>query len=429
MMKRFFGVVIALFFAAGVFAQTQQAGYTAVVNKFKQYYNSNQPDSVFKMFSPEMKASLPLDKWITTTTQIKSQLGNLVQTEVSEFAPPIAIYKASFEKGVFFLNVSLDNKNQIVGLFLRPYTEASKTVAMDASLTESPVSLKNFTGTIHGTLTMPKNANGKIPVVLIIAGSGPTDRDGNSTKLGLNGNSYRMLANELGKNGIATVRYDKRMVGQSVTTSKEKELRFEDYVDDAVGLLNMLNDDSRFSKVIVLGHSEGSMIGLLTIRGQPAKAFISVAGAGRSADVIVTEQVKAQFPKYVFDNFKTMVDSLKKGKFTDNIDPKLYPIARPDIQPYLLSWFRYDPIREMKKVKIPTLIIQGTTDLQVTVEDAQKLKKANSDATLVLVNGMNHVLKDAPADKAQNMATYSKPDLPLKPELVTSITTFVKGLK
>lgn len=428
-MKKFFATTLALLLTIGIFAQTQPANYITAVSKFKKFYNANQADSIFAMFSPEMKASLPLDKFKLTTDQLKLQLGALNATDFIKYSQPLATYKAGFAKGVFFLNLSLNSQSKINGLLLSPYQEPAKTYAMDASLSESPVMLKNFTGTVHGTLTMPRDAKGKIPVVLIIAGSGPTDKDGNSPKLGVNGNTYKMLANDLGKSGIATVRYDKRGVGQSVTTSKEKELRFEDYVDDAVGFLNQLSDDERFSKVIVLGHSEGSLIGLLTIRGQPAKAFISVAGAGYPADKIVSDQVKAAEAPFMFDNFKTMLDSLKKGKFTDNIDPKLYYIARPDIQPYLMSWFRYDPIREMKKVKIPTLILQGTTDLQVPVEHADRLKKANSDAKLVVIPGMNHVLKEAPADRQQNVAAYAKADLPLKPELVTAIVDFVKGLK
>jgi pimeloyl-ACP methyl ester carboxylesterase len=193
-------------------------------------------------------------------------------------------------------------------------------------------------------------------------------------------------------------------------------------------LTNLLSEDQRFSKVIVLGHSEGSLVGMLAVKDQPVNAYISVAGAGRSADIVVTEQMKA-YPEFIQDNFKTMLDSLKKGKFTDNIDPKLYPIARPDIQPYLMSWFRYSPIRELKKVKIPVLIIQGTTDIQVPATDADLLKKAKSDAVLLMIPNMNHILKEAPADKDQNMATYGKPDLPLKPELVTGVLNFIKGLK
>ncbi|OOQ58375.1 hypothetical protein BC343_11210 [Mucilaginibacter pedocola] len=317
----------------------------------------------------------------------------------------------------------------MIGVFFTPYTEATKTIQMDASIKEEPVLLKMFTGTIPGTLSIPKDAKGKVPVVIIIPGSGPTDRDGNSSKTGLNGNTYKMLANDLGKNGIAALRYDKRLVGQSVSSTKEKELRFTDYVDDAVSLVQMLNEDQRFSKVIVLGHSEGALVGMLSVRDQPVKGFISVAGAGRPAEKIVQEQVEKTQPKFLADQYKVIVDSLRKGKTTDYVDPQLYYIARPSIQPYLMSWFRWDPYVLMKRVKIPALILQGTTDQQVTVEDAEKLKKANSDAKLVIIPGMNHVLKEAPADKTQNMATYSNPALPLKPELVTAIVEFVNGLK
>ena len=427
-MRRIYLIAFVLVFAAALNANSQPAGYTVVANKFKQFYNAGQPDSIFNMFSAEMKTSLPLDKFKPTTIQLKSQLGALNKTEFLKYNQPLAVYKATFDNAVFLLNITLSNQNKLTGLLLSPFVEEAKTIALDPSLKESPVLLKTLSGSISGTLTTPANVSGKIPVVLIIAGSGPTDRDGNSAKLGLNCNTYKMLANELGKNNIATLRYDKRLVGQSVSTTKEKELRFDDYVDDAVGLINQLSEDQRFSKVIVLGHSEGSLVGILSIRDQPVKAFVSIAGAGRSADIIVTEQMKSQ-PKYVADNFKTMLDSLKRGKFTENIDPKIYAIARPDIQPYLMSWFRYSPVRELKKVKVPVLILQGTNDIQVPVTDAELLKKAKSDAVLTIIPGMNHILKDAPADREQNAATYNKPDLPLKPELVTAIVNFVKGLK
>jgi len=123
-----------------------------------------------------------------------------------------------------------------------------------------------------------------------------------------------------------------------------------------------------------------------------------------------------------------MLDSLKKGKTTDNIDPALYFIARPSIQKYLASWFRYEPQRVIKTVKIPTLIVQGTTDLQVTVADAGKLKKAKSDATLDIIPGMNHVLKEAPEDRDKNLATYNDPALPLKPQLITDVVGFINKL-
>jgi len=274
---------------------------------------------------------------------------------------------------------------------------------------------------------MPKDAQGKIPVVLIIAGSGPTDRDGNNNA-GLNTNAYKMLAFALGKHGIASLRYDKRMIGQSVSSAKEDDLRFEDYVDDAVGLIGLLSDDARFSKVIIAGHSEGSLIGMMAAKDEPVKAFISLAGAGEPGEKILNEQMKDK-PDYIKNNFKSIVDSMRRGKINPNVDASLYSLARPSIQQYLMSWCRYDPSLEIRKIKMPILLIQGTTDLQVSVDNVQKLKNAKSNATLVLIRGMNHILKDAPSDKEANLATYKDPALPLDATMVTAILDFIKGLQ
>jgi pimeloyl-ACP methyl ester carboxylesterase len=291
-------------------------------------------------------------------------------------------------------------------------------------ITETPITYKNLSGSISGTLAIPRNASGKIPVVIIIADYGTTDRNGNNPPADVNDNSYKLLAEGLGKNGIASVRYDKRMVGESKTSNKLNELRFDDYVDDAVGLIGMLNDDQRFSKIIVLGHGEGSLVGMLAARDQPVKGIISVNATSEQGDKFVTAQMKSK-PQFMQDEFKTLLDSMKKGKTIDNIDLALYFIASPAKQPFLMSYFRYPPIRVIKVMKAPVLIIQGTTDQQITVADAEKLKKAKSEATLTIIPGMNHIMKDGPADKDQNLATYNKPELPLKAELVPAIVSFV----
>jgi len=275
---------------------------------------------------------------------------------------------------------------------------------------------------------MPKNPSGKIPVVLILADSGPTDRDGNNAKTGAAGNTYKMLANDLGKNGIATVRYDKRLVGASVTQSKESELRLEDYGDDALGLTNMLNDDQRFSKIILFGHGEGALVTSLITNDVPAKGVITAEWAADPGDKLLRDQLKGK-AGFLQDEFKAFMDSLRKGKLTPNIDPALYYIARPSIQNFIMSYCRYDPLRGVKRIKVPLLLIQGTTDKMVNVENGRRLKKAKSEATLVEIKGMNHILKDAPDDEEQNVATYNKPDLPLSAGLVPAIVEFVNKVR
>ncbi len=415
--------------STGALAQSEPPAYAAAVSKFTSLYNSNKPDSIYKMFGGQMKAALTADAWKTAESQLKSQLGTLLQNSFIKFQSPIAFYTSAFQNASLSMSISLDKDNLIIGLLFKPNAQPEPLAdkPFDPSLVESTITQKITTGIIVGTLTMPKNASGKIPVVIIIAGSGPTDRNGNSPKLDLNSNAYRELAEELGKNGIATLRYDKRGVGASQTTIKEADTRFDDYVDDAVGWIQMLAADERFSKVIVLGHSEGSLVGMLACRDEPVKGYISLAGAGDRADKILTDQLKNR-SQTMQDNFKILLDSMKKGKTIDNIDPGLWFIARPTVQRYLMSWFRYEPLRIIHLVKVPTLIIQGNTDLQVSVDNAEKLKKNKSDAQLIIIPNMNHILKEAPADRDQNLATYNKPDLPLKAELVPDIVKFINGI-
>jgi alpha-beta hydrolase superfamily lysophospholipase len=427
-MKRFSIIILSIFFPAMLFAQSEPAKYKAAVALFEKFYNQNLPDSISARFSAAMKAQLPPAQFKQTTTQLKAQLGDLTKTEFSTYSEPLAVYKATFKNGVFLLNISLNNNNEFIGLLLSPYQQQAATAAItDPAITESPILLKTLSGTLSGTVAVPANASGKMPVVLIIPGSGAIDRNGNNAQANLNTNTYKQIAESLAKNGIASLRYDKRMVGQSMGTQKEDNLRFDDYTDDAIGFINLLKEDKRFSKIIVLGHSEGSLVGILASgSSENVNAFISVAGASEPGEKVLTEQMKSQ-PSYLADGLNKVLDSLRRGRIQKKVDPQLYSIARPSIQMFLMSWCRFEPQREIKKLKVPILIVQGTTDLQVNVTNAEKLKKGN--ATLAIIPGMNHFLKEAPEDKQQNLATYNKPDLPLKPEFITSVIGFIKGLK
>jgi pimeloyl-ACP methyl ester carboxylesterase len=312
---------------------------------------------------------------------------------------------------------------------LKVSAQTGAGITIDPSLSETPVSVKALAGSISGSLVVPKNVTGKIPVVLIVADAGPTDRNGNNSKTGVNANTYKLLANDLAKKGIATLRYDKRLVGESVSVTKESQLHIEDYSDDALVLVNMLNDDQRFSKIILFGHGEGALVSMIAEYDQPAvKGYISAEGQADKGDKILFDEIKSK-SGFMVDKFKVIMDSLKKGKTTPEVDPSLYYIARPSIQNFLMSWCRYDPLRVIKKIKIPILIIQGATDLTVASDNGDKLKKAKSDAILLNIKDMNHILKDAPADPEKNAATYANPDLPLKPEMVSGIVDFINKVK
>ncbi len=288
--------------------------------------------------------------------------------------------------------------------------------------TEKSVTLQTKSGNIEGTLLIPDNLS-DVPVALIIAGSGPTDRDGNNPMM--KNNSLKMLAEELCKNDIASLRYDKRGIAASNDAGlDENKLRFENYVDDAIAWIELLKQEKQFNKIVVIGHSEGSLIGMIASQKAPADIFISIAGVGQSADKTLKEQLKSQ-PQIVIDAAFPIIDSLVLGKTVDNVDPMLYSLFRPSVQPYIISWFKYDPQNEIKKLNQPVLIVQGTTDIQVNIEDAKKLLKANPNAKMVIIEGMNHIFKEAELDRQKNIQTYSQPELPIKKELVKKIVDFI----
>lgn len=288
--------------------------------------------------------------------------------------------------------------------------------------TEESAALETLTGKINGTLLIP-SSSGKMPVVLLIAGSGPTDRNGNNPMM-VN-NSLKLLAEGLCAKGIATLRYDKRGIGESRNAGlKEQDLRFENYVEDAAAWVSRLKNDARFSEVDILGHSEGSLIGMIAAQEGKVTKFISLAGVGSRAGDILREQLKSQ-PAGVLEQSLPILQELEDGRTVDNVPQMLYALFRPSVQPYMISWLKYDPCEEIAKLKIPVLIVQGSTDIQVPVEEAGKLAAANLRSKKVIVEGMNHVLKEAPADRQENVKTYVNASLPLKQGLVDTIAGFV----
>jgi hypothetical protein len=296
----------------------------------------------------------------------------------------------------------------------------SASAVKDSNYLETPIVLETKTGKIFGTLTTPKKFK-SIPVALIIAGSGPTDRNCNNPMMKCD--AYKKLAHELAGKNIASVRYDKRGIAESQAAGKnEADLRFDDYVNDAKDWITILKHDNRFTEVIINGHSEGSLIGM--IAPSQADKFVSLAGAGQSADKTLKEQLSGQ-PQQVKDMCFPILDSLTAGKTVDNVNPMLNALFRPSVQPYLISWFRYDPQIEIRKLNIPVLILQGMNDLQVTVEDANRLSAANQNANLVFIEKMNHVLTSIEGDTQANAASYNNPALPLSDGLVDVITDFI----
>ena len=295
------------------------------------------------------------------------------------------------------------------------------------SVVQTPVSeevkLETATGTLRGTLLRPA-VEGTFPVALIIAGSGPTDRNGNSP-LGVNSNYLKMMADSLAQHGIASLRYDKRGVAASQAAGPdESALRFDHYVADAVAWIEQLQQDGRLTQVAVLGHSEGSLIGMLVVQQSSVSAFVSLAGAAQPADSLILEQLRDQ-PATVREEAQATFGELRQGRTVANVSPGLQALFRPSVQPYLISWIKHHPAEIIAELSVPILIVQGTTDLQVPEAEAQRLAVAQPQAELVIIEGMNHVLKNAPTDPVANGATYANPALPLADGLVASLVAFL----
>lgn len=284
--------------------------------------------------------------------------------------------------------------------------------------------------TLDGTLTLPGNLKKAVPVVLLIAGSGPTDRDCNNA-YGLKTNAFKMLADSLTSKGIAVARYDKRGSGTNLkaaqTVLKPEAFVFDHYVSDAAGIIRQLQADKRFSKVIVAGHSEGSLVGMLAAEETKASGFVSIAGAGRNIVDVMKEQGRSGGnPKELQAEVDGALDSLRNGLMVHPKNPILKAQLSPKAQPALISWMKYDPAVVIKAFTGPVLIVQGKQDLQVAVTDAERLKAARPDASLLLFDQMNHVLKNVEGtDKAENYKTYNKPELPIAPGLGSAIARFV----
>ena len=273
---------------------------------------------------------------------------------------------------------------------------------------------------IQGTLLSPKKQN-NTPLAILIAGSGPTDRDGNQAHL--KNNSLKYLAEGLAEKEITVFRYDKRIIAQmNKGTVQEDKLTFEDGVNDALLVINYFK--KKYKNIIIIGHSEGALIGILAAQKTPISKLISISGVGNNSATLIEEQIKKNAPQ-LKEEAQKVLNLLKKGEQVENVSPYLAPVFRKSVQPYLISWFKYDPTKEIAKMKIPVFIIQGTNDLQVEKKEAQLLKEAQPKAQLLFVEGMNHILKEVKTIE-ENQQSYLNPDLPTSPKLIEAIAQFIK---
>jgi pimeloyl-ACP methyl ester carboxylesterase len=306
---------------------------------------------------------------------------------------------------------------------------ASLTAASDAPV-ETYVEATGPQGPLKGTMLSPPN--GKAAVVLMIPGSGPTDRDGNNP-LGIKAASLKLLAEGLASEGLATVRIDKRgMFASSAAVPDANAVTIGDYASDVHSWISSIRRQRGVKCVWVLGHSEGGLVALVAgQKGLDICGLILVATPGRPTGAILRDQLKsnpANAP--ILDQALPAIADLEAGKHVDTtkLDPALSPLFRPGVQNFLIDEMALDPAKLIASYGGPVLILQGQRDFQIGVQDANLLKQAKPTAKLILLPDTNHVLKTVVSDdRGANIATYADPGLPLAPYVVPSIAEFVKS--
>jgi len=309
----------------------------------------------------------------------------------------------------------MKNISLIIGILFSVFSFAQDVIAQDLIISDY----------VEGTLLTP---NSKVKALaIIIPGSGPTDRDGNQNFL--KSNSLKFLAQDIANSGIATFRYDKRaltMLKKGANEKQIKKVRFDDFVTDAKKVVSYFNSRKRYDKIYIIGHSQGSLVGMLAAT-ENVDGFISLAGPGKTIDKIILEQIGKMGANDLVESAQKTFEIMKTGKVDKNFNPGLANIFNLDVQPFIMNWISYSPTEEITKLSIPTLIINGTNDIQVSTTEADLLKKAKKDARLIIIENMNHVLKTvASKDTQENTKTYNMPLLKNTPELAEKIIAFIK---
>lgn len=306
------------------------------------------------------------------------------------------------------------------------------TIAALAMLSLQPVatevSAPGPQGPLRGTLLAPEGESRA--TILIIPGSGPTDRDGNNP-MGVTAAPYRLLAEALAEQNIATVRADKRGLFGSAAAGNANAVRVRDYVADIRSWIGAIRAQGGEDCIWLLGHSEGVLMALATAAesSDGVCGLLLVSGAGRRLSDVIRDQLRAapQFAPHL-DSAMAALDRLERGEHVDAaaIPPALMPLFAPPVQDYLIDNFAHDPAALAGRVQVPILIVQGLSDLQISEADARRLAAGNPRARLVLLPGVNHVLKRVDGDdRAANAATYANSALPLADGVAEAIVEFV----
>ena len=283
---------------------------------------------------------------------------------------------------------------------------------------ESNISIND---NIYGSIVEPKSRSNS-NLVIFIGGSGPIDRDGNQSFMKCD--MFKKLAYSLSEKGISSFRYDKRVVTQIRKGKLDKKITFDDFVSDAIAIIDFF--ESKYNSIVIAGHSQGSLVGLLSIK-EGVSGFISLSGAGRTIDMVIEDQISKTAPMLLEDT-KKIFKILRSGKITEDFPLPLYSLFNIEIQPFMISWMQYDPKKIIAKIPIPSLIINGDSDLQVDEKEAKLLYNSAQNSEILIVKNMNHVLVEIEGDELKNVKSYNNPELKISELLIEKMVEFIETL-
>lgn len=287
-----------------------------------------------------------------------------------------------------------------------------------AQIKSEEIIINNQAIQLPGTLTYSAENS---PLIIWVHGSGNVDRNGNQKPV-VKANYIKQFRDAVNKQNIAFFSYDKRTANSKNSAFLKDGVYINDFIFDVKEVVNHFKNDKRFSEIILAGHSQGSLIAMMALKN--VNKYISIAGVGDTIDKIIVKQISTknvEIGRIAEAHFRELN---KTGEIIE-INPNLISIFAKQNQPFLVSWAELNPIIEIKKINIPTLLINGDKDLQVQTIDAENLKKAKPDAKLVLIKNMNHVLKHIEKEE-ENMKSYMSPDFPISTQLIKTIVQFVK---
>ena len=417
-MKRFFFFILC----CGIIHSAAAQQPNVVVKSFFEQMGKSNWSNAMQYMAPALKEKVNADVLRALWQQIEQTNGTwetlISQKTVREGSHYIVIAENNFERTAVIFRVALDSADRMVGFFIAG--SKPRQVVQNANETTDTVNTADG-GILYGTLTQPEGQQHG-PVVLIIAGSGPTDRDGNSLFVpGAQSFSYQQLAEGLAANGIASLRYDKRGTGQSKLLKSPAQVTIEDYISDAAACVHHLQRNNRFSSVSVIGHSEGGIIGLALAQDSDLKCLIALSTPGETTDKVLLEQLKPKVSDSLYQQSVSILNDLREGKTPIRVPVDLNMMFSPGNFNYWKSTFRFDPCALLPTVRMPVLIVGGAADVQVSPGQVTMLQDCKPGTSLVLIEGMTHALKNS-----NSISPDKKTPLPLSPELVPALVSFIR---